>query len=262
MERVPSRLLIGWYALLCAAVVIRTWLWRRHRRQRPRPEQAARLGRIVTIGSGSSGLLWGAAGALFFVPGSPIHEIVLAFVLGGMGAGAAVALAAHLPAFLAYLVPSVLPFAASARHRGRCRASCDGGNGADVRRLPLLLLGWRTHASWARTIALRFANADLARVAAIVDSSFDAIISMTPDLKDHELERRRQHMYGYAAHEVSGRSIEIIVPPDRLAEFRTVYERLRQGENVEPFDTERITKDGRRLQVALRLSPIKDQRAR
>jgi predicted signal transduction protein with EAL and GGDEF domain len=37
-----------------------------------------------------------------------------------------------------------------------------------------------------------------------------------------------------------------------------VYERLRRGENVEPFDTERITKDGRRLQVALRLSPIRD----
>ena len=108
---VPPRLLIGWYALLCIAVVVRTWLWRRHRRERPRPEQVARLGRIVTIGSGSSGMLWGAAWALFFVPGSPIHEIVLAFVLGGMGAGAAVALAANRSAFLAYLVPSVLPFA-------------------------------------------------------------------------------------------------------------------------------------------------------
>src|SRR5262245_57676658 len=65
---VPPRLLIGWYTLLCAAVVVRTWVWRRHRRERPHPDQAARLGWIVTIGSGSSGMLWGAVGALFYVP--------------------------------------------------------------------------------------------------------------------------------------------------------------------------------------------------
>jgi diguanylate cyclase (GGDEF)-like protein/PAS domain S-box-containing protein len=122
----------------------------------------------------------------------------------------------------------------------------------------LLLVGWRTHASWTRTIALRFANADLARVAAIVDSSFDAIISMTPDLRITSWNAAASSMYGYAADQVTGRSIEIIVPPDRLEEFRAVYERLRRGGNIEPFDTERITKDGRRLHVALRLSPIKD----
>ncbi len=254
---VPHRLLIGWYALLCIAVVVRTWLWRRHRRERPRPEQVARLGRIVTIGSGSSGMLWGAAGALFFVPGSPIHEIVLAFVLGGMGAGAAVALAAHLSAFLAYLVPSVLPFALRLASVGDAEHLAMAGM-VLLYVASLLLLGWRTHASWARTIALRFANADLVRVAAIVDSSFDAIISMTPDLKITSWNAAATTMYGYAAHEVSGRSVEIIVPPDRRAEFRTVYERLRRGENVEAFDTERITKDGRRVQVALRLSPIKN----
>jgi PAS domain S-box-containing protein len=254
---VPPRLLLGWYALLCAAVAVRTWLWRRQRRQRPHPEQAARLGRIVTIGSGSSGVLWGAAGALLFVPGSPIHEIVLAFVLGGMGAGAAVALAPHLPAFLAYLVLSVLPFALRLATVGDAEHLAMAGM-ALLYVGSLLVLGWRTHASLARTITLRFTNADLARVAAIVDSSFDAIISMTPELKITSWNAAATAMYGYAAHEVSGRSVEIIVPPERRDEFRRVYERLRRGKNVEPFDTERITKDGRRLQVALRLSPIKN----
>ena len=256
---VPTRLLIGWYALLCAAVGIRAWLWSRHRRERPPPEQADRWGRLATIGSGASGTLWGAAGAMFLVPDSPIHEIVLAFVLGGMGAGATVSLAAHLPAFLAYLVPSVLPFALRLATVGDAEHLAMAGMvlmyvGA------LLLVGWRTHASWARTIALRFANADLVRVAAIVDSSFDAIISMTLDRRITSWNAAAESMYGYAADEVMGRSMEIVVPPDRLEEFRTVYERLRRGENVEPFDTERITKDGRRLQVALRLSPIKDSR--
>jgi diguanylate cyclase (GGDEF)-like protein/PAS domain S-box-containing protein len=256
---VPTRLLIGWYALLCAAVGIRAWLWSRHRRERPPSEQADRWGRLAAIGSGASGTLWGAAGAMFLVPDSPIHEIVLAFVLGGMGAGATVSLAAHLPAFLAYLIPSVLPFALRLATVGDAEHLAMAGMvlmyvGA------LLLVGWRTHASWARTIALRFANADLVRVAAIVDSSFDAIISMTLDRRITSWNAAADSMYGYAADEVMGCSMEIVVPPDRLEEFRTIYERLRRGENVEPFDTERITKDGRRLQVALRLSPIKDSK--
>jgi diguanylate cyclase (GGDEF)-like protein/PAS domain S-box-containing protein len=254
---VPPPVLIGWYALLCAVVGIRTWLWSRHRRQQPAPEQADRWGRFATIGSGASGALWGAAGTMFLVPGSPIHEIVLAFVLGGMGAGATVSLAPHLLAFIAYLVPSVLPFALRLATLGDAEHLAMAGM-VLMYLGGLLLVGWRTYASWTRTIALRFANADLVRVAAIVDSSFDAIISMTPDLRITSWNAAASTMYGYAAHEVSGRSIEIIVPPERLKEFRAVYKRLRRGENVEPFDTERITKDGRRLQVALRLSPIKD----
>ena len=254
---VPQRLLIGWYVLVCTAVAIRSCLWSCYRRGQPPPEQADQWGRLVAIGSGASGALWGAAGALFLVPGSTHHEIVLAFVLGGMGAGATVSLAAHLPALVVYLVPSVLPLVlrlaivGDAEHLAMA-AMVLMYAGA------LLLVGWRTQVSWARTIALRFSNADLARFAAIVDSSFDAIISMTPDLRITTWNAAASIMYGYAAHEVIGRSIEIIVPPDRREEFRTVYDRLRRDENVEPIDTERITKDDRRLQVALRLSPIKD----
>lgn len=99
---VPQRLLIGWYALLCAVIAIRTWFWSRYRRGRPPPEQADRWGRLAAIGSGATGTLWGAAGVIFLVPGSPIDEIVLAFVLGGMAAGATVSLVGHLPAFIAY----------------------------------------------------------------------------------------------------------------------------------------------------------------
>jgi diguanylate cyclase (GGDEF)-like protein/PAS domain S-box-containing protein len=256
---VPQHLLIGWYTVLSAVTVSRTWLWSRHRRGQQPAEQADRWERLAAIGAGASGTLWGAAGVLFLVPGSPLDEIVLAFVLGGMAAGATVSLIGHLPAFIAYLVPSLLPFALRLAITGDAEHLAMAGMvlmyfGA------LLLVGWRTHGSWARTIALRFANADLARVAALVDSSFDAIISMTPDLRIATWNAAASIMYGYAAGEVTGRSIEIIVPPDHLEEFRTVYERLRRGEHVEPFDTERITKEGRRLQIALRLSPIKDSK--
>ena len=109
-----------------------------------------------------------------------------------MGAGATVSLAAYLPAFVAYLIPSVLPFALRLATVGDAEHLAMAGM-VLMYVGGLLLVGWRTHASWTRTIALRFANADLVRVAAIVDSSFDAIISMTPDLQDHELECRSQH---------------------------------------------------------------------
>ena len=94
-----------------------------------------------------------------------------------MGAGATVARAAHLPAFIAYLVPSVLPFALRLATVGDAEHLAMAGM-VLMYVGSLLLVGWRTT---ARAIAWRFANADLVRVAAIVDSSFDAIISMTLD---------------------------------------------------------------------------------
>jgi PAS domain S-box-containing protein len=57
-----------------------------------------------------------------------------------------------------------------------------------------------------------------------------------------------------------GRSIDIIVPPHRIAEWRAAYARVGRGEQIEPFETERVTKDGRLLHVTISLSPIRDQR--
>jgi diguanylate cyclase (GGDEF)-like protein/PAS domain S-box-containing protein len=250
-------LLIGWYALLLLTLAIRARLWSRYRRKSGTPGQSDRWARLVTFGSGTSGILWGAAGALFFVPHSPTHVTVLAFVLGGMGAGATTSLSAHLPAFFAYLIPSVLPFATRLAAVGDAEHLAMAGM-ALMYVAALLLVGRRAHVSLAQSIALRFTNADLSRVAAIVDSSFDAIISMTLDRRITSWNAAAERMYGYAAHEVIGQSIEIIVPPERRAEFSAVYERLGQGENVEPFETERMTKDGGRLEIALSLSPIKD----
>ena len=155
-------------------------------------------------------------------------------------------------------LPSVLPFAA------RLAAVNDGEHLAVagmvlIYVMALVLAGRRAHASLAQSIALRFENAELLRVAAIVDSSFDAIISMTLDRRITSWNVAAEKMYGHAAHEVIGRPIEVLVPPERLTEFRMVYERLGRGECVEPFETERLTKDGRRLEIALSLSPIKDE---
>ena len=99
-------------------------------------------------------------------------------------------------------------------------------------------------------------------LAAIVDSSFDAIIGNTLGGIVTSWNAAAERMYGYRAQEVIGRSIEIVVPPDRIAERRKAFRHLARGERVAPFETVRVTKDGRLIDVALSLSPIRDHTGR
>jgi PAS domain S-box-containing protein len=98
----------------------------------------------------------------------------------------------------------------------------------------------------------------IAWLAAIVESSFDAIISKTLDGQITSWNGAAERTYGYTAAEAIGRSIELIVPEDRREELRSIHERLRRGERVPPFETVRVTRDGRRIDVQLTMSPIID----
>jgi signal transduction histidine kinase len=100
----------AWFALIATLTAARAVWWRRYRVSAPPPETARRWALLATLGSALSGLLWGLGGALLF-PGNIVEQIFLAFVIGGMCAGALVSLGAHLPSFLAYLLLSVLPIA-------------------------------------------------------------------------------------------------------------------------------------------------------
>lgn len=63
-------------------------------------------------------------------------------------------------------------------------------------------------------------------------------------------------MYGYTAEDILGKPITRLAPPERAGEIADILERIRRGERVPAFHTERVRKDGKRLQVSLRLSPI------
>ena len=99
---------------------------------------------------------------------------------------------------------------------------------------------------------------DRAWLAAIVDFSSDAILSKKLDGTITSWNAAAERMYGYPAAEVIGRSIEMLVPADRLEELRGMDERLARGERVPPLETVRLTRDGRRIDVALTMSPIID----
>lgn len=98
------------------------------------------------------------------------------------------------------------------------------------------------------------------RLVSVVRSSGDAIISETFEGIVTDWNRGAETLYGYTAEEIAGHSLFRIIPPDRQEEKRHLMERIRKGDVVERFETERITKDGTHIQISLSLSPIRNNR--
>ena len=96
------------------------------------------------------------------------------------------------------------------------------------------------------------------RLALVVDSSHDAIIGKNLDGVVTSWNNGAEVIYGYKAEEVIGRSIALLAPPDRKEEIPKILEDIRQGRQVEHFETIRVTKDGRHLNVSISVSPIRD----
>jgi PAS domain S-box-containing protein len=101
-----------------------------------------------------------------------------------------------------------------------------------------------------------------ARLAAIVESSEDAILSKDLDGVILTWNRAAEKMYGYTAAEVVGRPIALLVPPERAGEVRAILGQLARGERLENHETVRLRKDGTRIDVALSISPMADATGR
>lgn len=97
------------------------------------------------------------------------------------------------------------------------------------------------------------------RLAAIVASSEDAIISKTLDGMITSWNEGAERLFGYRADEIIGRSILTLIPPDRQDEERVIVERLRLGERVEHFETVRQHKEGRLVDISLTISPVRQE---
>src|ERR1700746_1818040 len=98
----------------------------------------------------------------------------------------------------------------------------------------------------------------LLRYAAIVESSEDAILSVTLDGVIATWNAGAQRMFGYTENEAIGKPVTIIVPPERPDEENKILETLRAGGRIEQFETVRVSKMGKRIDVSLSISPIKD----
>jgi PAS domain S-box-containing protein len=96
-------------------------------------------------------------------------------------------------------------------------------------------------------------------LAQIVDSSDDAIIGKTLDGIILSWNRGAERLFGYTAEEVLNQPNSIIVPPDRIGEIPGIMERVLRGDRVDHFETVRLRKDGKRVDVSLTFSSIKDK---
>ncbi|HET8874798.1 MAG TPA: PAS domain S-box protein [Casimicrobiaceae bacterium] len=99
-------------------------------------------------------------------------------------------------------------------------------------------------------------------LASIVESSDDAIISKSLDGRITSWNASARRVFGYTAEEAVGKPITMIIPPEHQHEERLILERLGRGERIEHFETVRVAKDGRRIDVSLTISPVRDQRGR
>jgi PAS domain S-box-containing protein len=101
-----------------------------------------------------------------------------------------------------------------------------------------------------------------ALLAAIVESSEDAIVSKTLDGVILSWNAGAERLFGYTAEEAVGRPITLIIPPERLDEEQEILARIRRGERVERFETVRVAKHGRRIDISLTISPVRDAAGR
>ena len=104
----------------------------------------------------------------------------------------------------------------------------------------------------------RRAEAARTHLAAIVESSDDAIIGKTLEGIITSWNRAAERLYGYTAAEMIGQPIAQLIPSDLADDFPMIMTQLRRGERIEHYETQRLAKDGTRIDVALTISPLRD----
>lgn len=134
-------------------------------------------------------------------------------------------------------------------------------NEIEVQRLGVFMLISVLVAGLARQRSRAETSADEVRqqLAAIVTNSEDAILSFTVDGTVTSWNRGAEGLYGYSAAEIVGRPLAVLVPSDRMGELERNLGRLNRDESVGAYETERIHKNGMRLQVLLSVSPIRNE---
>jgi len=133
---------------------------------------------------------------------------------------------------------------------------------ADLERLSIFVIISLLAASLARQKSRAEVRADqtLEQIAAIVESSEDAIYSATPDGIITSWNHGAEELYGYRAEEVIGKPVRITVPEDRTHETRSHFETLARGESIESYKTERRRKDGSLVNILLSVSPLRNRK--
>ena len=117
----------------------------------------------------------------------------------------------------------------------------------------------RAFAAEAQAANRDIVQAEAAKLAAIVESSEDAIASKDLNGIITSWNASAERMFGYQAEEIVGKSVTTIIPPELHKDEDMILGKIRRGERIEHFETVRLTKSGQRINVSLTVSPIKDR---
>lgn len=109
---------------------------------------------------------------------------------------------------------------------------------------------------------VRERTAQLAQIASIVEGSDDAIISKNMEGVITSWNAGAERVFGYAAAEIIGKPMTLLIPPERSNEEPTILAGIARGETMDHFETVRIGRDGRKIDVSVTISPIRDAQAR
>lgn len=140
------------------------------------------------------------------------------------------------------------------------RFAVTSGSAEDLQRLTVFLAIAVLVGTLARqkTKAERAAERTMREMAAIVESSDDAIFSMHLDGKITSWNRGAENLYGYSAQEAVGSSVLMLVPPERQEEVERYRQVLKEGRHLGSYETERVSKDGRRVPILLAVSALRN----
>ena len=140
------------------------------------------------------------------------------------------------------------------------RFNLNGSSAEDLQRLTVFLAIAVLVGTLARqkTKAERAAERTMREMAAIVESSDDAIFSMDLEGKIASWNRGAEQLYGYKAREAVGCTVRMLVPPERQGEVERYQHVLKQGGHLGSYETERVRKDGTRVPITLAVSPLRN----
>jgi signal transduction histidine kinase len=190
---IAAPVILSWLAAMLTLTLLRALLVWQFQRRRPDSQAIGPWGTLFGIGTGLAGIGWGAAGIVLFPVTSMTHQVFLAFVLGGMIAGAVGLLSARMHVFLSFAGPAALPVIVHLFIQDNSLAMTMAGMAALFTSV-MIFTAWKLHGIILSSVHLRFDNADL--VASVtaekerVDHLNTQLIAEIAERKQAEAERQ------------------------------------------------------------------------
>jgi signal transduction histidine kinase/ActR/RegA family two-component response regulator len=236
--------ILSWLASMLALTALRAVLVWRFQRRSPAPPAMGWWGTLFGLGTLAAGLGWGSAGVWLFPAASSTHQVFLAFVLGGMIAGAVGLLSARMSVFLSFVCPAAVPIIVHWLALGDAPSRAMGGMAA-LFTMVIIFTAWKLHGIIRTSLHLRFDNVDL--VASVTDEKA-RVEHLNAELTAEIAERQYAEVALRTAHEALEERVR-----ERTAELTTTLEQL-QREMVERQRLAEELRQGQKMEAVGRLA--------